>query len=74
MASVFVPPSTLELRDASMGVSPAEPKPTSRLGAQTGVVSHFASWWSFENRLDHVTSYAALALGLAALLAVLVVL
>jgi hypothetical protein len=69
---------------ASMGVVPTETKETSPTTTQASVMpldahavsspSRLAAWWSFERPLDHVTSYAALALGLAALVVAIVAL
>ncbi|MFA5862947.1 MAG: hypothetical protein WDA16_14745, partial [Candidatus Thermoplasmatota archaeon] len=63
--------SLVEADDIVRGASRTEAKLTSSKPTYQHSVSHFASWWSLEDRLDHVASFAALALGLAALLIVL---
>lgn len=64
---------------ASIGVRPTEPTPISRpatksstMTAQGARGSHFSLWLSCESRADVYASYVALAVGLAGLLAVLV--
>jgi hypothetical protein len=62
----------------STGVASAEAKSTSRGTSHLRDVSvdvrRFATWWSFEKRVDHVASCAALALGVAAVVVALLVL
>lgn len=72
-------PRATPTEDASMGVSPTLPMPLSRtmapsdtmhvVAVRTATPSRFSIWRELESRSDRLASYGALAVGVASLLA-----